>query len=50
MSDNPLNEIIAETMELVKRAAHPKTGMLKVSPEVAALFESIKPPPGYVLR
>ena len=41
MSDNPLHDIIAETMELVKQSAHPKTGMLTVSPEVAELYEQI---------
>jgi uracil-DNA glycosylase family 4 len=39
MSDNTLHDIISETMELVKRSAHKRTGMLKVSPEVAELYE-----------
>lgn len=46
MSEDSLNDIIRDTMELVKQAAHPRTGMLKVSPEVAALFEGITAAPG----
>ncbi|MFP6616333.1 MAG: uracil-DNA glycosylase [Candidatus Hydrogenedentota bacterium] len=45
MSENSLDDIIRDTMELVKQAAHPRTGMLKVSPEVAALFEGIAASP-----
>ena len=35
------NEIIEETKELVRNAAHPRTGMLSVSPETAELLERI---------
>lgn len=40
MSDD-LHSIIEEAKTLVREAAHKRTGMVEVSPEVAALFESI---------
>ena len=41
MSDE-LNEIIAETAELIRKSAHPTRGTIRVSPEVAAALESIE--------
>ena len=43
MNEHLLNEIIEETAELVRRAAHPKKGTIRVSPEVAALLEAVGP-------
>ncbi|MCH7910599.1 MAG: hypothetical protein IIB38_13415, partial [Candidatus Hydrogenedentes bacterium] len=36
-----LKEIIADTSELVRRAAHPRKGTIALSPETAALLERI---------
>ena len=41
MSD-ALNEIVADTVELIRKSAHPTRGTIRVSPEVAAMLERIK--------
>ncbi len=41
MKDDIYGEIIAETAELVRRAAHPRKGTIALSPETAALLERI---------
>ena len=41
MSD-ALNEIIADTVELIRKSAHPSRGTIRVSPEVAAMLERIE--------
>ena len=46
MNEHLLNEIIEETAELVRRAAHPKKGTIRVSPEVAALLGAVGPARG----
>jgi len=46
VSERLLNEIIEETAELVRRAAHPRKGTIRVSPEVAALLDAVAPAPG----
>lgn len=44
---NVPREILEETAELVRRSANTKTGMLRVSPEVAALLDRVgSAPPG----
>ena len=50
MNDTSLNDIIRDTMELVKQSAHPKTGKLSVSPEVAALYNAIAAPAKAAVR
>ena len=41
MTDENLHDIIEEAKSLVQAAAHKRTGMVQVSPEVAALYESM---------
>ena len=41
MSEDLFNEIIEDTAELLRRAAHPRKGTISLSPETAALLERI---------
>ena len=41
MNDDIYKEIIVETAELVRRAAHPRKGTIALSPETAALLQRI---------
>jgi len=43
MENSLWNEILEETRELARAAANPRTGMLSLSPETAALLEKIVP-------
>ncbi len=43
MTKDLFNEIIEDTAELVRRAAHPRKGTIALSPETAALLEGIQP-------
>ena len=45
MNAEQYHEIIEETAELVRRAAHPRKGTISLSPETAALLERITPGP-----
>lgn len=42
--DEQYNEILAETRELVRKAAHPRRNTVTLSPEVAAYFSAPTPP------
>ena len=42
MSDTSLHDIIEDTKKLVQAAAHPRKGTLPLSPNTAALLESIE--------
>ena len=42
MNKELLKEIVADTLELVRRAAHPRKGTIALSPETAALLERIQ--------
>lgn len=46
VSDQLISQIIEETAELVRRAAHPRKGTILVSPEVAELLDAVGPSSG----
>ena len=46
MNQDLLNEIIDETAELLRRAAHPRKRTVSLAPEVAALLEAVSPGKG----